>query len=1039
MTSIAHAQTLRLRLFLEGIEVPVIAANVQTAPNSPAVATIQIPPIAEATKFHPRTTVHLFFLDLYKNNVALSDTNVPQGPDGAMRVPTDADKEQTRVGRGWTEEQAAILGATDVANNQWRLLFGGEIVGFSWTKHALNRSVILQCEDWSNYWDYAFQANNTDIFGPGMKAVFSGASTNLFTEFLTGEGEVLTKIVTSGKCNTFPKLKGLAAGIIRLIEAIGGSYYSFPSGNKQAPPKRYAGQNLFFSYNELRLHLTQLIGTYPEDPTSERIMRYQGYSGMFQRALGGQGGQVSIRKAITAISKIIFYEVYPQPCPKYKPGGYGEVSGVKRVKLKNHPEFSSFAASATDAKSSLESLLRGLSRFSSEVAVLPDEQVTKIRVVATEQVNGLSTLYRTLQRVRAQMRNAPTSASGSISVALQKIGKALSVAQQLRSSSQRSSTANLTKLKDLETAAVAELTKVEEAEAVIGGAKDRYPAQLYQQIIRPDVWFAAPPRCNVLFPELYDNFSYQRMFLQEPTRFMLKTNDEFFGEDELFDKFYYAPQAGTVKGNKLNLRSAIGRELLNHERFTGILPVFEKMGEFNIFASRAERSRMSIKKVGFAQRSANFLYFRHRFNARRATVTGKFNPYLAVGCPGLIIDKYVDRATIERHNELRRQQNVTEIEASEILGTNFLGNFTQVVHQISNPQPVGVTDITVTFPRQPDESVEFLGSVPEDLRVRKKVEGADAVRSTDIAAIGAPQLYSMGPNKGQITNVYKLGNEYDGKRLPVFYTGARRSSEFKTVEVPVNVEVRASDEGNNATISAILGGDDVVGVFSPYRVTEEIPRYKLEDVLLPAEEYIRPGWYGDIWTNSKIGKVWEELFSTGAITDPTTVTDKGRNSASLRSEASQQAATDQKDASSVDDPQAMAPSVLDLQEGASLQQAIEFLHLTYSYIRQAGLDTDEFIGAYTWRPIANMVDIFGTSDLSYDAAGQNIAQGFEGFHSRAVGPYNDLFGLVTPEIEDVLGIKRGSTTSQNVDIRKERREKVEKYIAALLFGNALLG
>jgi len=448
---------------------------------------------------------------------------------------------------------------------------------------------------------------------------------------------------------------------------------------------------------------------------------------------------------------------------------------------------------------------------------------------------------------------------------------------------------------------------------------------------------------------------------------------------------------------------------------------------------------MSIKKVGFAQRSANFLYFRHRFNARRATVTGKFNPYIAVGCPGLIIDKYVNKATMELHNELRRQQNVPEIEASEVLGTNFLGNFTQVVHQVSNPQPVGVTDITITFPRQPDESVEFLGSVPEDLRVRKKVDGASAVRSTDIAAIGAPQLYSLGPNKGQITNVYKLGSEYDGKRLPVFYTGARRNSEFKTTEVPVNEVVRASDEGNNATISAILGGDDVPGIFRPYRITEEIPRYKLEEVLLPAEEYVRPGWYGDIWTNSQVGKVWEELFSTGAITDPTAVTDKGRNSASLRSEASQQSAATQKDATNVDDSQATAPAVLDLEEGCSLQQAIEFLQLTYSYIRQSGADTDEFIGAYVWRPIANMVDIFGTSDLAYDATGQLVAQGFEGFHSRAVGPYNDLFGLVTPEIEDVLGVKRGSTAAQNVDIRKDRRDKVEKYLAALLFGNDLLG
>ena len=199
----AHAQTLHLRLFLEGIEVPVIGAQVQCAPNSPAVATIQIAPLVEATRLHPRTTVHLFFLDLYATPLAISG-NTHQGQ--AATSPTDA--------------EATSQGTSD--DTRWKLLFGGEVVGFTWTKDALNRSVILQCEDWSNYWDYALQAENTDIFGPGMKAIFSGASTNLFTDFLQSNGEVLTQIVTSGKCNTFPTLKGLAAGVISLMEAVGG-------------------------------------------------------------------------------------------------------------------------------------------------------------------------------------------------------------------------------------------------------------------------------------------------------------------------------------------------------------------------------------------------------------------------------------------------------------------------------------------------------------------------------------------------------------------------------------------------------------------------------------------------------------------------------------------------------------------------------------------------------------------------------------------------------------------------------------------------
>src|SRR5208283_4341861 len=166
---------------------------------------------------------------------------------------------------------------------------------------------------------------------------------------------------------------------------------------------------------------------------------------------------------------------------------------------------------------------------------------------------------------------------------------------------------------------------------------------------------------------------------------------------------------------------------------------------------------------------------------------------------------------------------------------------------------------------------------------------------------------------------------------------------------------------------------------------------------MPAEDYIRPGWYGNIWTNQEVGAVWNELFSTGAITDPTTVNDSSRSSAGAQS-----AQLPSPDATNADDPAKSAPAVADLQAGCSIRQAVDFLLLTYSYIKQNSIDTDAFIGSYTWRPIATLVDIFGTADLAYDGQGENVIQGFEGFHSRAIGTYNNLFGLVTADIETVL-------------------------------------
>ena len=118
---------------------------------------------------------------------------------------------------------------------------------------------------------------------------------------------------------------------------------------------------------------------------------------------------------------------------------------------------------------------------------------------------------------------------------------------------------------------------------------------------------------------------------------------------------------------------------------------------------------------------------------------------------------------------------------------------------------------------------------------------------------------------------------------------------------------------------------------------------------------------------------------------------------------------------------------------------MEFLVLTYSYIKQNGLSTEQFIRSYTWRPVASLVDIFGTSNLEFNDQGTDVVDGIEGFHSRAFGPYEDVFGLVGPELVDIVGIKKDTNVAKKGDTRKRKRDAVEKYTAALAFGTALLG
>ena len=54
---------LDLRLFIEGVEVPVIGASVNLAPNTPVAASIQVIATDKVHFLYPRTLVHLFFYD----------------------------------------------------------------------------------------------------------------------------------------------------------------------------------------------------------------------------------------------------------------------------------------------------------------------------------------------------------------------------------------------------------------------------------------------------------------------------------------------------------------------------------------------------------------------------------------------------------------------------------------------------------------------------------------------------------------------------------------------------------------------------------------------------------------------------------------------------------------------------------------------------------------------------------------------------------------------------------------------------------------
>lgn len=1050
----AHGQRLKLRLFLEGVEVPIVGIQLQCLPNSPLLAAIQVPPVAEGTRLLPRTLVHVFFLDPYEEESPfISSSRTSVTPSNHMD-PTSYEQAMNKAASAVTASGTDGLQISE-DYTRYKLFFAGEVLGFDWTKDQAQRALVLQCADPSNYWDYAYQWNNTDLFGPGIKALFSGGSTNLFTDFLSSSAEVITTILRTPSL-TFPKLKGLAGGIIHLLEAIGGSYYS---------DKKIAGQNIFFTLAELRLHINQMIMAIEDDPTASRLLAIQGYTSLMNRMLGGMGGQTSIRQSISALQGIIFHETYAQPCPKYIPGVDGTVSGQVRVRLDSNPRTIFIVRNAAATSKALTDIVAQLHVADNRPDVSLFTQAGTVQASLRDQIvarlrQQQQLLKSTIMQLRKVNPPVPT-VSSMLNSAAQNIGVAATKAAKWSATSVSSIAAVETPLKD----AISSLDRVTQLTVVTNSAKNRQPARLAQQILRPDVWFSAPPRCNVFFPEHYHRLSYKRNFMEEPTRLLLKTNDEFFGEDELFDRFYFAPKTVSVKKSKATLQSLLTNDLLEHELFTGILPVFEKMGELNIFAARGGVVKDKVPQVGLAQRSANFIYFKYRFAARQMSIEGRFNPYVAVGFPGLVLDKYVDADTLKLYNQLLQKSGQPTRDINKLLGTSFLGNLTQVTFTVN--QNAGQMSVVMSYPRQPEESVEFLGATDKEEVTVSKRFNEDATRVTDIASISEPKLQSLGPNLGTITQVENVSQLYVGdtsssatatstKALLLFSNKPgqkpRSPASRKVAKVPINVSVDARlldpdvlKELGILDASTYVGSNDnfyktprPVTVLA-FRIKEDVPRFQQQVVDLPAEEYIRPGWYGDIWHPAKIGEAYDTFFATGAITDPHTISDPSGAQTAATNNAAGDALATANQTDDPNDPRSSAAISYQLAAGASIEQAAAFLQATYSHIKQSGLNTEEFIRAYTWRPIATMTDIFGTSDLQLSPDGQYIVQGIEGFHSRAFGDYNNLFGLVTPELEEVVGLKRGTMAAQKGDTRKVKQDAVRDYLAGLGIGRAIIG
>jgi hypothetical protein len=515
---------------------------------------------------------------------------------------------------------------------------------------------------------------------------------------------------------------------------------------------------------------------------------------------------------------------------------------------------------------------------------------------------------------------------------------------------------------------------------------------------------------------------------------------------------------------------------------TGIIPMFEKLSEANIYSMKGRKVKYKGAPVSYGQRAVNFQYFKHRFASRQMQCQGRFNPWFVPGFPGLILDRPMDADNLVIAG-LPLEQQLTSLDITpetgveitraavlrRLIPTQFLGSCVQLTHSLN--QQGGNTSYVFGQARIHREETEYMGVDKAD--VSKKI--GVARRGYPVAALPSrlPKVKKRGPRGGTILSVEDVTSQYYNAFLPVY--GA--SSTSKEVRVGTGPTEDSDEE------------------YGAYKITEEYTRRARVKVDLPIEDAVRPPWIWDGYTNVRIGDTYMQFFGTNSLTDIEGVTSKdlsifkvgadsyqaalenkeGITFGAMKNEntgdlhwqrtdtgrAQDQARKNQAEASGSQQEEASkkinADTLFAMENDRTIEASVDYLVRVYSFIKYYGLDVGDFLRNYTWRPVADLPNMLGSSDFNMierakynppggeepkaEDDGDYVISGKEGFHSRAFGDVSDLFGLVDASVTTVLGLSKDDRQEavKRLDVRSLKRAAVWDYVQELTASRGLLG
>jgi len=550
------AGRIRLKLFLEGVEVPTTSAVVRFGVNQPATAQIQIVPIPEAFELKPRTMVHLFY---------------------------------------------------EKDNDKPRILFSGEIMAIGSGKSVASRSFAIHCTDFTSYWDaakiYFYDVLDFNIYGR-IVSTFAGGHRKE-ADPLFGPAATLAALLRQ-RCRSYPNLKGTLSNIIRVLESIGG----YHEGDKKT-----RGISDFFTIAQLRCRLYEQIGASEKDDTSTKLLKSQDYY-RYLSALANRASLISIRETMMGLLNVLRYNFVSNPVARY-------VSGKSSVQSESQGVPDSVLRFVRDTLK----MFRGLSTEPKSPTM---EDVEKLSPAAKD-------LYYFIEQDIIEFMKAHLKEDKAREKVVAESGK-----RACRKFLSMFSSKSKGKRSKKESPPM-----------------DRFLTTLFF----PDIFFAPPPTCNVLYPEDYTSVSWSLPFLSEPTRLMVTVPTDWMNAPNatvaLWGKqYFFAPDVEDIDGRPLSkFVQHPGVILLPHEIHTGPVPAINTFTDIREFdpilqfsggsilkkihekqKKSAEQARGFSDPIPYLQHVTNWMFTVQRYSQRQTVIPARFIPEVVAGLPMLVID-----------------------------------------------------------------------------------------------------------------------------------------------------------------------------------------------------------------------------------------------------------------------------------------------------------------------------------------------------------------------------------------------------------------